>query len=100
MKCLINNNLNRKTLIVYTKISINNNLITNVLAIKACINTNNFTSGLNIIDDNNYLNQLQKQNDIQLMDTLINYYCHFNHIDDALNIFNTIKIKQLILLIV
>ena len=66
------------------------NDVTNLLFIKACINTNNYEKANKLIDS--LINKQQDLNNfsIEFINTLIDFYGKIGDIDNALNIFNKI----------
>ena len=90
MKCLIDNNLNDKAILLFNRMGINNS-VTNMLGIKACINTDNFEFGKKIID----AVDISKEKDVELLNTIIRFYGHFENISSALAVFDMIKNKTI-----
>ena len=85
MNELIKNYMSESALILYFKYDNIYDSMSHLLALKACINVNDFESGLSII------NQNQNQNNninISLLNGLIEFYGHFGEINEALAIFN------------
>ena len=102
LKTLINGERNKTALSLYTKhgpllllnddnINITDITTAHLLAIKACINENKLKIGKKII--NKYATKFGKdiKNELYIKSTLIDFYGHFNEIQDALNVFNSIS---------
>eukprot|EP01084_Bolivina_argentea_P226085 381940_1 len=86
MKAFINNNKSHEALKLFKQFDSMRNYIIDSLAIKACINTNDYNIGkviCNEIDKNH--------NDLSIKTSLIEFYGHFSDVNNALNIFNSIK---------
>ena len=87
MKVLLNNGEGDKLLNIYDRC--NKSLIddiSNTLAIKACIITNNYSKGQKIYDS---LQRMQIMNHPTLRNVLIEFYSHFGDITKAERIFNS-----------
>ena len=91
MKICLENGHNKKALSVYQKFYALTNDITHVLAIKACINAPNFEFGKEI-----HSKISKKSSNVQLKNTLIDFYGNFNDIEAAQKIFDSIEDKDII----
>ena len=89
MKVLINNNFNKKALEIYDNNKLFHDDSNHVLAIKACINLNNFNKGNNIYNNIGGLTKII--NNIKLANIFIDFYGHFGDLNVVLNIFKSIN---------
>ena len=91
MKVYINNDCPQKALLLYDKYD--NNLITHGLALKACINCNDFQKGKSI--HSKLIKQNDKFIDGKFASRLIDFYGHFGEIFIAENIFKSMSNNQI-----
>lgn len=84
MKALLKNNDNDHVLLLHNKYYTINNDIINMYALQACINNNQYETGLNIIKKNINKRKIGKQ----LENSLINFYGNFGNIQQAKSIFD------------
>ena len=89
LKGYVNVNYNQQVLELYDKNMKLNDDICHSLAIKACINSNNFIRGQEIE------NKLSTNHGIIAKTTLIDFYSHFGYIEVAESIFNSIKDEEI-----
>eukprot|EP01084_Bolivina_argentea_P300117 517402_1 len=93
MNAFIDNNMNKEALILYDKIGILSNNVTDLLAIKACINTNKYNKGYGILmqyENNNH----GKEFTFELQCVAINFYSHFGDIINAKRLCESIDFKK------
>ncbi len=91
MNVLIKSNNELDALDLYNKYKYLNNNTSNMLAIKGCININDFVGG------NKIINEMKNNiNGLELQSILIDFYGHFGEINKALNIFNNCKPNNII----
>eukprot|EP01083_Nonionella_stella_P030968 84878_1 len=85
MSVYIANGGNKQALYLYDKSKSNHDNISHVLALKACINANDFDKGLRIHS------VLGHASDIFIQTALIDFYGKFGHIQSAADIFFTVS---------
>eukprot|EP01084_Bolivina_argentea_P092876 167068_1 len=88
MQCYINNELYMNALNIYENNTDLVDSISNVFAIKSCINTNNFEMGKQIIGN------MKNNISVEFENCVINFYGHFKDIKAAQNVFNDISNKN------
>ena len=88
MKVFLKTKQNKKILKLYQKYDSLHSEVTDMLSIKACINMNDIQNGRSIIDK--YKNKKQKIKNIQLSNTLIDFYGHFGDIYNAKCIYQNV----------
>ena len=91
IKCLIHNDENKLALSIYDRCINQTDAISHVYALKACKNMNDFEYGQRIIDS---VANKQSVHSIETLTTLIDFYGHFGHISDALNVYESIDENQ------
>eukprot|EP01084_Bolivina_argentea_P089364 161255_1 len=89
MKTYMDNNLDTQALDLYKSIKHNDD-VSNMLALKTCINVNNLQYGYSIMDTIN----LNQNSDIQLINTIIDFYGICLDLDKALKVFNSIDDRK------
>ena len=85
--CYLRNNQNFEALELYKEYGALQSDVTHLLAIKACINANDYEYGQRII---HHLNASNNKNSVQLLCTFIDFYAMFEDIDRAKKIFVSI----------
>eukprot|EP01083_Nonionella_stella_P158556 516275_1 len=91
MQCLMNHNETRDALRLYDRYYYINDDISHVMAIKACIRTNDFELGHRICSQ---IHTPDKQQRIELSNILIEFYATCGDMDHALEVFRCIKNDQ------
>ena len=90
MNAYNNNNKSEQTIKIYEKHEelIDNNTTSNMLYLKACINSNNFEKGNKLIDGLDI--NIEIENTV-FITSIIDFYGNFGYVDNALNVFNLLK---------
>eukprot|EP01083_Nonionella_stella_P101230 286739_1 len=92
MKTYMNNERSNEALLLYDTYPLLHDDISHTLAIKACKNTNDYDKGQRIYHDK--LNTLSDGADVQCYNTLIDFHCHFDKIEIALQIFDRVPLHK------
>eukprot|EP01083_Nonionella_stella_P004631 13445_1 len=88
MKCLVHNQCEEEALEMYDAFAEFHDSMLHSFAIKACININDKSKGMLVIDE--VLKQKHIQHKDMVYSTLIEFYGHFGQIDDAVHTFNSL----------
>ncbi len=88
------NNENETAILLYKKYETFMDDISYILMIKACMNTNNFEFGNDIINKN--IDYKNSKYNINLMNELIDFYGHYGDIKTAVSVFDSILNKDII----
>lgn len=95
LKVLINGHRNKTALTLYKKhkelIDCMQCNMCHLFAIKACINSDKYNIGKEIIKENQSSFDKDIKNELYIKSILIDFYGHFNQIQEALEIFNSIS---------
>eukprot|EP01084_Bolivina_argentea_P148414 259473_1 len=92
MNCFIANNENEKAIVLYEKYDNGmHNDITNVLFMEACMNISQYDKGKDFISS---VMKNVPSYSVEFINNLIGFYGKCGDIDNALNVFNTIKNKD------
>ncbi len=97
MKWFINCYQNEQGLLLYKQFNALNNDITNLLALKACINLNDMQFG-NVIIEQHSLYTDRNIHSVELRNILMQFYAHFGDLEKALYIFNDIENKNIVVI--
>eukprot|EP01083_Nonionella_stella_P006316 18364_1 len=90
MKCMVNNNYNEQLLHLYDTYESLHMDTTHLLAIKACTKMENFEEGKRIIEHVSGDKEKLSACTSELKTSIIDFYGHFELMDDALSVFNAI----------
>ncbi len=83
MKAMMSNGLNEKALQLYDEYELLNDSVLNLMALRACMNTNNFNKGKQI---HKKIFENKCKASVECLNTLINFYGHFGYIESNENI--------------
>eukprot|EP01083_Nonionella_stella_P091443 255674_1 len=90
MNVLLSNNMNKETLRLYDRYTAVQDTVSHILAIKACMQMDDWTTGNGIIEALQPINH----DSLQLKRCLIQFYSHFKQMKEAIQVFESIEYKQ------